>query len=64
MTEKDQYPNNVVENKMKIFNNVEQSAVSYVQEAIENSDHSTPDATQKLVNEDMKIQNGKTQGKS
>jgi hypothetical protein len=53
MTERDQYPNNVVENKMEIFKNGEQSALNYVQTAIENGKKSTQDATQNLVNEVM-----------
>jgi hypothetical protein len=53
MTEKDQHPNNVVENKMEIFKNGEQSALNYVQTAIENGKKPTQDATQNLVNEVM-----------
>lgn len=57
MTERDQHPNNVVENKMKIFKNMEQSALNYVQNAIENGKDSTPDATQELVNNVMNKEN-------
>ncbi|WP_160718791.1 hypothetical protein [Bacillus sp. USDA818B3_A] len=38
------------ENKMKIFKNINQSALNYVQSAIENPTESTDDATQNLVN--------------
>jgi hypothetical protein len=57
MTEKDQHPNNVVENKMQIFKNFEQSATNYVQTAIENGKETTPDATQNLVNDVMNKEN-------
>nr|WP_263326391.1 hypothetical protein [Neobacillus sp. Marseille-Q6967] len=61
MTEKDQHPNNIVENKMGKFNNLEQSAINYVQTAIENREKSSQDATQNLVNEVMnrEIKDGK-----
>ncbi|SMQ78604.1 hypothetical protein SAMN05444673_3528 [Bacillus sp. OV166] len=38
------------ENKMKKFNNINQSALNYVQPAIENAAVSSRDATQNLVN--------------
>lgn len=38
------------ENKMKKFKNINQSALNYVQPAIENSAESSRDATQNLVN--------------
>ncbi|NWQ43375.1 hypothetical protein MLOOGBEN_21995 [Bacillus sp. EB106-08-02-XG196] len=38
------------ENKMKIFKNINQSALNYVQPAIENAAESSRDATQNLVN--------------
>lgn len=38
------------ENKMKIFKNINQSALNYVQQAIENPAVSSRDATQNLVN--------------
>lgn len=53
MTEKDQHPDNVVKNKMEKFNNLEQSALNYVQTAIESREDSSQDATQNLVNEVM-----------
>lgn len=37
-------------NKMKTFKNINQSALNYVQPAIENAEESTRDATQNLVN--------------
>lgn len=40
-------------NKMKIFKNINQSALNYVQPAIENVSESTRDATQNLVNNTM-----------
>ncbi|MEH7547410.1 MULTISPECIES: hypothetical protein [Bacillaceae] len=42
------------ENKMKIFKNINQSGLNYVQSAIENTAESTDDATQNLVNQTMK----------
>ncbi|WP_180960160.1 hypothetical protein [Neobacillus cucumis] len=42
------------ENKMKAFKNMNQSALNYVQSAIENPAESTDDATQNLVNQTMK----------
>jgi DNA-binding ferritin-like protein len=38
------------ENKMKRFKNINQSALNYVQPAIENAAESSRDATQNLVN--------------
>jgi hypothetical protein len=38
------------ENKMKLFKNINQSALNYVQPAIENAVESSRDATQNLVN--------------
>ena len=38
------------EHKMKIFKNINQSALNYVQPAIENAAESSRDATQNLVN--------------
>jgi hypothetical protein len=38
------------ENKMKKFKNINQSALNYVQPAIENAAESSRDATQNLVN--------------
>jgi hypothetical protein len=38
------------ENKMKRFKNINQSALNYVQPAIENAVESSRDATQNLVN--------------
>ncbi|MBT2738548.1 hypothetical protein [Bacillus sp. ISL-7] len=38
------------ENKMKKFKNINQSALNYVQPAIENATESSRDATQNLVN--------------
>ncbi|MGG5253570.1 hypothetical protein ACQYAD_08745 [Neobacillus sp. SM06] len=49
-------PNNVVENKMHIFPNMEQSVLNYTQTAIEKGKQPTPDATQNLVNEVMNNQ--------
>jgi hypothetical protein len=37
-------------NKMKIFKNINQSALNYVQPTIENAAESSRDATQNLVN--------------
>lgn len=54
MSENIQYPNNVVGNKTKIFKNLNQSATNYVQNAIENVTESPTDATQNLVNNDMR----------
>jgi hypothetical protein len=59
MAENDQYPNNVVENKMQLFKNGEQSALNYVQTAIEKGHLSTQDATQNLVNEKINRRNKK-----
>ena len=44
------------ENKMKTFKNINQSALNYVQPAIENTTASSQDATQNLVNQIMKNQ--------
>ena len=44
------------ENKMKRFKNIHQSALNYVQPAIENTAPSSQDATQNLVNQIMKNQ--------
>jgi hypothetical protein len=44
------------ENKMKRFNNINQSALNYVQPAIENAVESSRDATQNLVNNTMNNQ--------
>ncbi|MCM3727019.1 hypothetical protein M3226_15140 [Neobacillus cucumis] len=41
------------EKNMKIFKNINQSALNYVQSAIENPEESTDDATQTLVNNTM-----------
>lgn len=38
------------ENKMKRFKNINQSALNYVQPAIENAAESSRDATQNLIN--------------
>lgn len=51
MTDNNQYPKNIVENNMQLFNNAEQSALNYVQKAIENGQQSPQDATQNLINE-------------
>jgi hypothetical protein len=40
-------------NKMKMFKNINQSALNYVQAAIENAAVSSNDATQNLVNNIM-----------
>jgi len=42
--------------KMKTFKNIHQSALNYVQAAIENTSSSTKDATQNLVNQVIKNQ--------
>ncbi|MEH7415842.1 hypothetical protein V7266_11225, partial [Neobacillus drentensis] len=42
------------EGNMRIFKNINQSALNYVQSAIENPAESTDDATQNLVNQTMK----------
>jgi len=47
---------NDAEHKMKTFKNINQSALNYVQAAIENTASSTQDATQNLVNQVMKNQ--------
>jgi flagellar motor switch protein FliG len=47
---------NDTENKMKTFKNINQSALNYVQSAIENTAAETDDATQNLVNQIMKNQ--------
>lgn len=44
------------ENKMKIFKNINQSALNYVQPAIENTAPLSQDATQNLVNQIIKNQ--------
>ncbi|MDR4946972.1 hypothetical protein [Neobacillus cucumis] len=44
------------ENKMQTFKNMNQSALNYVQSAIENTAAETNDATQNLVNQVMKNQ--------
>jgi hypothetical protein len=43
--------------KMKIFKNINQSALNYVQPAIENAEESTQDATQNLVNNTINRRN-------
>jgi hypothetical protein len=50
MAKHDQHPDNVVKNKMQVFNNLNQSATRYVQTAIENASETGQDATQNLVN--------------
>ncbi|MEH7119492.1 hypothetical protein V7128_19055 [Neobacillus vireti] len=47
---------NDLELKMKTFKNINQSALNYVQAAIENTSSYTQDATQNLVNQVMKNQ--------
>ncbi len=54
MSDYDQQPKKVIEDKTKIFKNGAQSATNYVQNAIENVAVSTQDATQNLVNNIMK----------
>lgn len=54
MVENNQYPDNIVKDKTKIFKNGTQSALNYVQTAIENSERHTQDATQNLVNDTMR----------
>ncbi|MGG1401514.1 hypothetical protein ABE288_27380 [Bacillus salipaludis] len=41
------------EDKMKLFKNINQSALNYVQPAIEHAAEKTRDATQNLVNQAM-----------
>ncbi|MBM7652851.1 hypothetical protein [Neobacillus cucumis] len=55
MVERYQNQNNP-ENKMQTFKNMNQSALNYVQSAIENTAAETNDATQNLVNQVMKNQ--------
>lgn len=56
MDNNDHYPANIIRNKMKMFNNLEQSAQYYVQTAIEKEKNLTEDATQNLIKQDL---NGK-----
>ncbi|WP_186328668.1 hypothetical protein [Bacillus sp. X1(2014)] len=50
MAKHDQHPDNVFENKMQVFNNLNHAATRYVQTAIENASETGQDATQNLVN--------------
>lgn len=58
MTDNGQYPYFGGENKMQVFQNGYQSALNYVQQAIENGGKETQDATQNLVNNVLKKRNG------
>lgn len=59
MADHNQHPNNIVDDKTKIFKNVTQSGTNYVQNAIENVAESSQDATQNLVNNVIKRQQNK-----
>jgi hypothetical protein len=54
MADYNQHPNNIVNDKTKIFKNLTQSGTNYVQNAIENVPVSSQDATQNLVNNVIK----------